>query len=51
VADFKEMYLTLFRSATKAVDILGQAQVEAEEMYIESDDTPLELTPSEPKDE
>ena len=51
MADFKEMYLTLFRSATKAVEILKQAQVEAEEMYIESDDTPLELIPSEPEDE
>jgi hypothetical protein len=45
------MYLTLFRSATKAVEIIKQAQVEAEEMYIESDDTPLELIPSEPENE
>ncbi len=32
--DYKEMYLTLFRSITKAITILQEAQQQTEEMYI-----------------
>jgi hypothetical protein len=36
--DYKEMYLALFRAQTKAIEILREAQIETEEMYI-ADDT------------
>lgn len=32
--DYKEMYLTLFRSITKVITILQEAQQQTEEMYI-----------------
>jgi len=32
--DYKEMYIALFRSITKAVTILQEAQQQTEEMYI-----------------
>ena len=39
--DYKKMYLTLFEAATKSIEILQQAQKEAENMYIEQEDTPI----------
>lgn len=36
--DYKEMYLKLFNSITNAIEILQQAQIETEEIYISSDD-------------
>ena len=36
--DYKEMYLKLFNSITNAIEILQQAQIETEEIYITSDD-------------
>lgn len=35
--DYAEMYKRLFRSQTKAIDILQQAQRDTEDMYIESE--------------
>ncbi len=35
--DFREMYVTLFRETTKAIDILQAAQQKTEEIYISSD--------------
>jgi hypothetical protein len=32
--DYKEMYLTLFRSVTRAIAILQEAQQQIEEIYI-----------------
>lgn len=32
--DYKEMYLTLFRSITRAITILQEAQQQTEETYI-----------------
>ena len=34
--NYKEMYLTLFRASEKAVNIIIEAQREAEEFYINS---------------
>ena len=34
--DYKNMYRNLFKSVTEAIGILQQAQIEAEEMYIDS---------------
>ena len=36
--DYKEMYFTLFREVTKAIEHLQKAQQIVEEMYIESED-------------
>ncbi len=36
--DYKEMYLTLFRATEKAVRILTQAQVQAEELFLSAED-------------
>ena len=36
---YKEMYLTLFRAATKALEILKQAQQEAEEIFLNTEET------------
>lgn len=38
MADYKEMYLHLFREVEKAVRILQQAQLDCEEMYISAPD-------------
>ena len=32
--DYQELYLTLFRATTKAIDLLVQAQQECEERYL-----------------
>ena len=37
VPDYKEMYLTLFRSTTQAINLLQEAQRQTEEMYISAD--------------
>ena len=36
--DYKEMYFTLFREVTKAIEHLQKAQQIVEEMYMESED-------------
>jgi len=43
MADFKSMYLKLFGHVTDAINILQVAQQEAEEVYINSDETVLTL--------
>ena len=43
--NYKEMYLHLFRSQTKAISLLQEAQRHTENMYIEADDTPIKLLP------
>ena len=37
MADYKEMYVTLFRETTKVIKILQEAQVKTEEIYISND--------------
>ena len=42
--DYKRMYKKLFNAVTEAIEILQEAQVDTEELYIESseiDDTKL----------
>lgn len=48
--DYKEMYLTITRAANKALKLNQEAmeyiitaQQQAEDMYIEADDTPLSI--------
>ena len=36
MADYKEMYKKLFRAVTQATDILQKAQLDCEEIYINS---------------
>ena len=36
MADYKEMYKKLFRAVTQATEILQKAQLECEEIYINS---------------
>ena len=49
--DYAEMYKKLFRSQTKAIQILQQAQQETEELYISDEGPDLTvLQPQENKD-
>lgn len=34
MADYKQMYITMFQSVTKAIELLQKAQSDAEEIYI-----------------
>ena len=43
MADYKEMYLTLFRSMTKIHDDIEKAQKKAEGIYLSSDEKPTNL--------
>ena len=45
MADYPKMYQTLFRAVTKSIEILKQAQIETEELYINADETPLFILP------
>ncbi|MBQ4101063.1 MAG: hypothetical protein IJC83_05915 [Oscillospiraceae bacterium] len=44
MADYKKMYSILFNEMTKAIDILQQAQIKTEEMFISADDTPVPMS-------
>ena len=41
MADYVKMYKVLFRAITKAIEDLQAAQIEAEEIYISAEDTPI----------
>lgn len=41
MADYKKMYFTLFNAMTDTISQLQAAQQKAEEIYIQSGDTPL----------
>lgn len=41
---YKDMYMTLTHAVTDAISALSAAQLEAERMYIEADDTPIHLS-------
>lgn len=45
MADYKEMYLKMFRAATKAIDILVETQQECEELYLSAEETELIVLP------
>jgi len=51
--DYKKMYTTLFNASTDAITVLQKAQQDAESLYIEANDTPIELLQrgDEPKDD
>ena len=48
--DYKEMYVKLFQSQTRAINMLQEAQKETEGMYIDSDPPDFRLLPFTPKD-
>lgn len=41
--DYAEMYKKLFRSQTRAIEMLQQAQQEVEEMYVSANDLELSV--------
>lgn len=41
--DYKSMYIKLFQSQTKAIQLLQSAQQETEEMYIEAEPTDIKI--------
>jgi hypothetical protein len=41
MADYAKMYQTLFRSQTKAIELLQNAQREAEEIYLSTTETDI----------
>ena len=47
MADWKEMYLKMFRASEKAMRILEAAQLECEEMYMRNGDGTDECEPEE----
>ena len=44
MADYKKMYLQMYNAITDAIEILKQAQIKAEEEFIESGDKPVEMS-------
>ncbi|MBQ1264459.1 MAG: hypothetical protein IIY04_03475 [Oscillospiraceae bacterium] len=46
MANYKEMYFKLFRAATKAIDLLVEAQQECEELYLSAEETPIIVLPA-----
>lgn len=51
--DYAKMYRKLFNAQTDAISILQKAQRDTENLYIEADDTPIELRTKDdlPKDD
>ena len=47
MADYKEMYLTLFRRVSKVISLLQEAQQQTEEIFLSSDETTIQILPSE----
>lgn len=43
MSDYKDMYIKLFRSQTKAIQLLQSAQQETEDMYIEAEPPEIRL--------
>lgn len=43
--DYAKLYRTLFRAQSKAIEILQQAQLETEELYISAEDPELIVLP------
>ena len=48
--DYKEMYIKLFQSQSRAIGILQEAQKETEGMYIDSEPPDIRLLPFASKD-
>ena len=51
MSDYKKMYHKLFNATTNAITILQEAQKDAEEIYLNSESTILELLSSNNKNE
>ena len=49
--DYAAMYLALFRSQTKAIEILQKAQRQTEEMYISAPVTDIRILDTKQEDE
>lgn len=47
--DYKEMYVKLFQSQTKAISILQEAQKETEGIYIDAEPPKMVVLPTHPK--
>ena len=47
MADYKKMYITLFRNVSKAIELLQAAQLTTEEIFISSDQPGILLLTSE----
>lgn len=45
MADYKEMYIRMFRAATQAIEILEKAQQDCEELYISASEPELTVFP------
>ena len=45
MADYKEMYLKLFRATTEAIAILQRVQQETEDLYISEEEPKLVVFP------
>ena len=43
MANYKEMYIALFRDTTKAIELLQKAQQSVEEMYISAADPDIRM--------
>ncbi|MCL2695240.1 MAG: hypothetical protein FWE69_02820 [Clostridiales bacterium] len=45
MADYKEMYYSLFVETAKAIELLQEAQLKTERMYATAEDGPMILVP------
>lgn len=45
MADYKEMYIRMFRAATQVIEILAKAQQDCEELYISASEPELTVFP------
>lgn len=45
MADYQQMYLALFRKVTNIIELLQEAQIEAEEFFLTSEETELQILP------
>jgi hypothetical protein len=41
MADYKDLYLTLFQGVTAAINVLQEAQQQTEDIFIETEDSPI----------
>ncbi len=50
MADYKKMYFTLFNEVSRAIEILRNAQCQAEEAYSSSEDMVLKIAKGKTKE-
>ena len=44
--DYQKMYIELFNAFTDAIEILRRAQIKTEEIYVSSQEPPIEIAPT-----